>query len=599
MLAPDGRCKTFDAAANGYVRGEGCGMVVLKRLSDAERDGDRVLGVLLGSAVNQDGASAGLTVPNGPAQERVIGEALARAGVEPSSVDYLEAHGTGTELGDPIEVEAAASMYREGRDPERPLLLGTVKTNIGHLEGAAGVAGLIKAVLAMREGWIPKHLHFERPNPRIGWEGLPVRVVSEGEAWPESSGRPFRAAVSSFGYSGTNAHVIVEGWERRPAPPAEEPGYPERAHRVLPLSGKTPGALQELAGRYREWLTEDSPLSDLLSDMAWTAGVGRSHFGHRAGLVFGDADSLREQLEAVASGETAAGRGGKVGFLYTGQGSQWAGMGRELYESEPEFREVLERCEEVVREERGESLLSVLFGDVEGLDRTEWTQPALYALQGGLTALWAGVGVRPGVVFGHSVGELAAAQASGVFGLEEGLRFALRRGELMGSLPSGGAMAAVFAPRDRVGVGASEDERAGEGSGFVAGGGERCAQCGERPASSGGVAAPSSGEARGSGGGSRDEPCVPQCAAGSGSGRPGVGGGGASGIGAGGSAGERRERAVAVGCPGGCVLASSGSGGGALRDGGGDAFGVWSGGFGGGGPAGGAGSDGAPFVAWR
>ena len=451
MLAADGRCKTFDAAADGYVRGEGCGMVVLKRLSEAERDGDRILGVLLGSAVNQDGASAGLTVPNGPAQERVIGAALERAGVEPSSVDYLEAHGTGTELGDPIEVAAAASVYGEGRDPERPLLLGSVKTNIGHLEGAAGVAGLMKAVLAMREGWIPKHLHFERPNPRIGWEGLPVRVVSEGEAWPESSGRPFRAAVSSFGYSGTNAHMIVEGWERRPSPlEAEEPRYPERAHRVLPLSGKTPGALQELAGRYREWLGEESPLSDLLSDMAWTAGVGRSHFGHRAGVVFGDADSLREQLEAVESGETAAGRGGKVGFLYTGQGSQWAGMGRELYESEPEFREVLERCEEVVREERGESLLSVLFGDVAGLDRTEWTQPALYALQSGLTALWAGVGVRPEVVFGHSVGELAAAQASGVFGLEEGLRFALRRGELMGSLPTGGAMggamAAVFAP---------------------------------------------------------------------------------------------------------------------------------------------------------
>ena len=218
MLSPEGRCKTFDASANGFVRGEGCGMVVLKRLSDAERDGDLVLGVLLGSAVNQDGASAGLTVPNGPAQERVIREALERAGVEPSSVDYLEAHGTGTELGDPIEVQAAASVYGEGRAPERPLLLGSVKTNMGHLEGAAGVAGLIKAVLALRGGWIPKHLHFERPNPRIGWEDLPVRVASEGEAWPEVADRPRRAAVSSFGASGTNAHLIVEGWERGPAP---------------------------------------------------------------------------------------------------------------------------------------------------------------------------------------------------------------------------------------------------------------------------------------------------------------------------------------------------------------------------------------------
>ena len=343
MLSPDGRCKTFDASANGYVRGEGCGVVVLKRLSDAERDGDRVLAVLLGSAVNQDGASAGLTVPNGPAQERVIREALERAGVEPSSVDYLEAHGTGTNLGDPIEVQAAASVYGEGRDPERPLLLGSVKTNIGHLEGAAGVAGLLKVLLAMREHLIPPHLHFKRPNPRMAWDSLPVRVVTEAMSWPESAGRPLRAAVSSFGYSGTNAHVIVEGYGEGAPPPDEAPPA-ARGLRLLPLSGKTPGALMELAGRYRRWLSEDSPLSERLSDVAWTAGVGRSHFGHRAGLVFGDADSLREQLEAVASGETAAGRGGKVGFLYTGQGSQWAGMGRELYESEPEFREVLERC---------------------------------------------------------------------------------------------------------------------------------------------------------------------------------------------------------------------------------------------------------------
>ena len=445
MLAPDGRCKTFDASADGYVRGEGCGMVVLKRLSDAEASGDRILGVLLGSAVNQDGASAGLTVPNGPAQERVIEEALARAGLEPSEVDYLEAHGTGTGLGDPIEVEAAAAVYGRDRDPERPLLLGSVKTNIGHLEAAAGVAGLIKAVLAMRSGVIPKHLHFERPNPRMDWDRLPVRVTSEATPWPEV-GRPRRAAVSSFGYSGTNAHVVLEGYaEDRQV--AEEVG---REFRLLPLSGKTSGALSELAGRYRSWLTAESRLAD----MAWTAGVGRSHFGHRAGVVFRDLDSLREQLEFVEERgfrERGAGSGeGKVAFLYTGQGSQWAGMGRELYEGEPVAREVLERCEEAFREERGESLLAVMFGESEGLERTEWTQPALYALESALTSLWASVGVRPEVVFGHSVGEIAAAGAAGVFDLEGGLRFAARRGALMGSLPAGGAMAAVFASVGRV-----------------------------------------------------------------------------------------------------------------------------------------------------
>ena len=481
MLSPDGRCKTFDAAADGYVRAEGCGMVVLRRLSDAEAAGDRILAVLLGSAINQDGASAGLTVPNGPAQERVIEDALARAGVEPSSVDYLEAHGTGTELGDPVEVEAAAAVYGRGRDPDSPLLLGSVKTNVGHLEAAAGVAGLIKAVEAIRSGVIPRHLHFERPNPRLDWEALPVRVTAEATRWPEAE-RPRRAAVSSFGYSGTNAHVVVEGYvggrgavgaaaadlagasgPDRPGQPAgAAKGLAGRSHRLLPLSAKSNRALGELAARYRAWLAEDASLADVV----WTAGVGRSHFAHRAGLVFRDRASLREQLAALeaggggggvavpraasGSGEAAGSAADRVAFLYTGQGGQWAGMGRELYESEPVAREVLDRCEAAFRDERGESLLGVMFGDAGRLDHTEWTQPALYTLESALTALWASVGVRPAAVFGHSAGETAAAQAAGAFGLEAGLRFAARRGAIMGSLPAAGAMAAVFAPLDRV-----------------------------------------------------------------------------------------------------------------------------------------------------
>ena len=447
MLAPDGRCKTFDAAADGYVRGEGCGMLVLKRLSAAERDGDRISGVILGSAVNQDGASAGLTVPNGPAQERVIREALERAGVSPAEVDYLEAHGTGTELGDPVEVQAAAAAYGEGRDPGRPLLLGSVKTNVGHLETAAGVAGVVKVLLAMREGVIPKHLHFERPNPRLAWERLPVRVTREAVPWPEDLGRPVRAGVSSFGFSGTNVHLIVEGYPE----PAQASTEGLRPARLLPLSGRTRDALSALAGRYREWLAASDRDWEALSDAAWTAGTGRSHFGWRAGVVFRDAAELAEGLELAArDGGVSAQPSGKTAFLFTGQGSQWAGMGRELHEREPVFREVLDRCAAVFGEEAEGALLPVMFGDAEGLNRTEWTQPALYALQSGLAALWASVGVRPDAVFGHSVGELAAAYAAGACGLEEGMRFAMRRGALMGSLPAGGGMAALFAPEEAV-----------------------------------------------------------------------------------------------------------------------------------------------------
>ena len=462
VLSPDGRCKTFDARANGYVRGEGCGVVVLKRLGDAERDGDRIWGVLLGSAVNQDGASAGLTVPNGPAQERVIREALVRSGVDPGTVDYLEAHGTGTELGDPIEVRAAASVYGEGRDGDRPLLLGSVKTNVGHLEAAAGVAGLVKVLLSMGHGRIPRHLHFERPNPGVAWEELPVEVVSEGSAWPEVPGRPVRAGVSSFGISGTNAHVVLEGYEgaapalvagapasgRHGPPTAGDVELAPRRERLLPLSGRSPGALCALAGRYRDWL-EEGRSAEELADAAWTAGAGRSHFGVRAGLVFRDGEELGEQLRVLEAegGSREASSGGKVAFLYTGQGSQWAGMGRDLYEREPVFREVLDRCEGVFREERGGcSLLGVMFGEAEGLERTEWTQPALFALGAGLTELWRSVGVVPEAVLGHSVGEIGAAWAAGAFGLESGLRFAARRGALMGSLPPGEGMAAVFWP---------------------------------------------------------------------------------------------------------------------------------------------------------
>lgn len=302
-------------------------MVVLKRLSEAEADGDRIWAVVLGSAVNQNGATLGLTLPNGRAQQRAIADALERARVAPSEVDYLEAHGLGTKMGDPAEVDAAMAVYGQGRDPQQPLLLGSVKTNIGHLEYASGVAGLIKAVLAMRMGAIPAHLNFQNPNPQIQWDQLPVRVTSTRTDWPSDRGRPPRAGVNSFGISGGNAHVVLEGYaepggsdrldpagwpagapRRQPSAPADSDGESRDMgrKRLLPLSGKSPEALRDLAGRYLSWLDDhalessgDDAATALLTDMAWTASIGRSHFAHRAAVVFHDAESLREGLHAV------------------------------------------------------------------------------------------------------------------------------------------------------------------------------------------------------------------------------------------------------------------------------------------------------------
>ena len=469
MLSPDGQCKTFDASANGYVRGEGCGVVILKRLSDAEADGDRIWAVIRGAAVNHGGASTGLTVPNTPALEEVIETALSDAGISPSEVDYLEAHGTGTTVGDPIEINAVAAVYGKGRSSDRPLLVGSVKTNVGHLESAAGVAGVIKAALVLKRGVIPKHLHFQNPNPSLDWDSLPLQVTSSMMDLPHRPGRPRLAGVNSFGISGTNAHIVLEEYRAPdgtsvgsgksvavslPATvgdlPLPEQEVQPRQTRLLPLSGKSDGALRDLGRRYLSWLDEEDEA--ILADMAWTAGVGRSHFAHRAGVVFSDAESLREQLRGLteADGGASSRTPTRVAFAYTGQGSQWVGMGQGLYESEPVARAVLDRCEAVLLQERGISLLDVMFGrSEEDLGDTAWEQPALYALGCALTALWSSVGICPEVVVGHSIGELAAAQAAGVFSLEDGMRFAALRGALMSQMEEGG-MAAVFAPAERV-----------------------------------------------------------------------------------------------------------------------------------------------------
>ncbi len=453
MLAPDGRCKTFDAGADGYVRGEGCGVVVLKRLSDAVADGDRILALIRGSAVNQDGRSSGLTVPNKLAQEAVIREALANGGVRPADVDYVEAHGTGTALGDPIEVRALAEVLKEGRPADRPFLLGSVKTNIGHLEAAAGIAGLIKVVLALGKEEIPPHLHLKELNPYVAWDEVPAVIPIRRTPWPPGA-RSRTAGVSSFGASGTNAHVVIEEAPVLAAAPAEE-----RPPHLLTLSAKGETALAELAARFEAHFTANPETS--LPDACFTANAGRTHHAHRMSLLADRAPLVAEQLAAWREGRApAAVRTGvasaspeKVAFLFTGQGSQYVGMGRELYQTQPTFRKALERCQEILRPCLPMPLLSVLHpseGEWSPLDETACTQPGLFALEWALSELWRSWGIEPSAVMGHGVGEYVAACVAGVFSLEVALRLVAARGRLMGSLPAGGGMCGVEASEERV-----------------------------------------------------------------------------------------------------------------------------------------------------
>jgi acyl transferase domain-containing protein/acyl carrier protein len=441
MMAPDGRCKAFDARADGFVRAEGCGLVLLKRLSDAVADGDRVLAVIPGSAINQDGRSNGLTAPNGPSQEAVIREALSRAGVEPADVSYVETHGTGTSLGDPIEVQALAAVMGASRPADRPLLIGSVKTNIGHLEAAAGIAGLIKVVLALQHQRIPAHLHLQSLNPRIPWNDLPVRVTAEEQSWP-AIGR-LVAGVSSFGFSGTNSHVIIAS---APAPEALTNSVSDLPLHVCCLSARSASSLQSQASRLSSHLDANPDVD--LGDVCFTLNSGRAHFNHRAALTAATLDELRAKLRGVSGTIVSGADAPEIAFLFTGQGSQYSGMGRTLYETQPVFKSALDSCAEMLGDL---NLLSAMYGAGSTLlDETRYTQPALFALEYALALLWMSWGIRPSFALGHSVGEYVAACIAGVMSLESALKLVAARGRLMQSLPAGGGMAAVVAGREAV-----------------------------------------------------------------------------------------------------------------------------------------------------
>jgi acyl transferase domain-containing protein len=478
MLSPTGACRPFDESANGYVRGEGCGVVLLKRMSDAIRDNDRIFAVIRGSAVNHGGRTSGISAPNGAAQRAVIKAALSDGCVSAEDVQYVEAHGTGTPLGDPIEVDALRDVFRVRSGIDRPVYLTSVKANIGHTEIAAGIAGLIKTVLMMQHATIPAQASLSHFNPHLQFEGSRVEIPRDTYHWDAEG--PRIAGVSSFGFGGTNAHVVLqsttEGLDtanrQRENQPSKGQSYDSAAQPasgkagiatqpvrnlfpwVLPLSAKSTKSLQVVASDLKA--TVDTVGDTEVANIVHTMGSGRQHFETRAAVIGSNAAEISERLDKLAAGkrspliqtgQTPPSGNPVVAGMFTGQGSQYLNMGMDLYHSSRFFRDQMNQCEAIVQKIRGLSLLQVISGDSQqgSLSDTQWTQPALFSLEYALAKWWMNRGVQFDFLIGHSVGEIAAATVANVFSLESGLRLICRRAELMQALPSGGAMAVLFA----------------------------------------------------------------------------------------------------------------------------------------------------------
>ncbi len=456
ILSPHGRCNTFDSAASGTVHGEGAGVVVLKLLSRALADGDNIYAVIRGSAVNSDGRSNGIMAPNVQAQEALLWEAYRNAGVVPGQVQYIEAHGTGTRLGDPIEVQALSTVLKSGRAPEHRCAIGSVKTNIGHLEPAAGVAGVVKVALALKHRLLPPSLHLREPNPLIPFADIPIFVQQELGAWPVSS-EPLIAGISGFGIGGTNAHIVLA----EAPPPVLPPAAPlERPRHLLCFSAKSSAALQDQARHMNDFLAQHPDLR--LADLCFSANTGRVHFTHRIALSAADSAELQAQLNNLAAGQpTSSGlptvvRDGttqQIAFLFTGQGAQYPGMGRQLYATQPAFRQALDRCAEVLHAYLDVALLDLIDPPPDApalIDQTIYTQPALFAFEYALAMMWQSWGIKPSAVLGHSLGEYVAACLAGVFSLEDALWLVTQRGRLMQSLSVEGAMVSIAAAPELV-----------------------------------------------------------------------------------------------------------------------------------------------------
>lgn len=463
LMSRAGRCATFDASADGYIRGEGCVAIVIRRQSDAIARGDRIIASVIGTAVNQDGRTPALTAPNGRSQEKVIRNAIARTAINPNEIGYVEAHGTGTPVGDPIEMSAIVNVYGPGRSSDQPLYVGSVKSNFGHIEAGAGLLGLVKTALSLQQEEIFPSIHFNELNPAIDLGQAPVRVATERIPWPRKE-MPRLAGINSFGYSGTNAHVILQEAPHQDnghmgSLTTEDRNLFAHAGELVVLSAKSPVSLDGLVEQWIEFLAQNDEHS--LRDVAYTAALARTQLNQRLAIIGKDKEDVRQKLQAWRDGRTPKGMAygqifpkikPKIAFVFTGQGSQYADMGRELYENEPRFAETINRIASIVDPELGVPLLEVLFGEKSAacLENTRYVQPALFAIEYALADLICHCGVEPSFVIGHSIGEIVAACIAGMLDLEDAAHFVVTRGRLMGSLPEGGTMLAIAAAPEQV-----------------------------------------------------------------------------------------------------------------------------------------------------